>query len=110
MFVQNKCLVTYCKNNALSTFDQDGNLTEEKSYCLDHIPNPGQIKQQIYEYIKNNDKIIGLNACGLIFKDINLSNKQLPKKHIMRSLQQKYELSEQHLYKILKGKRQPSLF
>ena len=76
MFVQNKCLVTYCKNNALSTFDQDGNLTEEKSYCLDHIPNPGQIKQQIYEYIKNNDKIIGLNACGLIFKDINLSNKQ----------------------------------
>lgn len=40
----------------------------------------------------------------------NLSNKHLPKKHIMLSLQQKYELSEQHLYKILKSKRQPSLF
>ncbi|WP_354666201.1 hypothetical protein [Helicobacter rodentium] len=40
----------------------------------------------------------------------NLLNKHFPKKHIMLSLQQKYDLSEQHLYKILKGKRQPSLF
>lgn len=76
MFVQNKCLVQYCNNNALSTFDADGNLTEEKSYCLDHIPNPGAIKEQIYNYINTHEKIIGLNACGMIFSDISFTNKQ----------------------------------
>jgi len=76
IFIQNKCLVNYCKNNALSTFDQNGNLTEDKSYCLEHIPDPGLIKEQIYNYIANNDKIVGLNACGMNFLDINLSNKQ----------------------------------
>ncbi|WP_300827073.1 Mor transcription activator family protein [Helicobacter sp. UBA3407] len=39
-----------------------------------------------------------------------LTKKQLPKKHIMFHLQQKYDLSEQHLYKILKDKREPRLF
>ncbi len=76
MFTENPCLVRHCRNNALSTFDQDGNLTEERSYCLDHIPDPGKIKQDIYNYIANHDKIIGLCASGLIFQDIDFSNKE----------------------------------
>ena len=76
VFTQNKCLVHYCKNNALSTFDQDGNLTEEKNYCLDHIPDPGKAKNEIYNYISTHDKIVGLNACGLILKDLDFSNKK----------------------------------
>lgn len=76
MFSQNKCLVRHCRNTALSTFDENGNLTEEKNYCLDHTPNPGKAKEEIYNYIKTHDKIVGLNACGLIFTDIDLSNKK----------------------------------
>ncbi|MCR4735850.1 MAG: pentapeptide repeat-containing protein [Treponema sp.] len=76
MFSQNKCLVHHCTNQALSTFDEDGNITEEKNYCLDHTPNPGKVKNDIYNYIQSHEKIIGLTACGLIFKDIDFSNKQ----------------------------------
>lgn len=76
MFVQNKCLVLRCRNNALSSFDENGNLTDDKNYCLDHSPNPGKAKEQIYEYISTHDIIVGLNACGLIFSDIDLSNKK----------------------------------
>lgn len=75
MFIQNKCLVHFCKNNTLSTFDNNANLTENRNYCLDHIPDPGKAKEDIYSYIKKNDKIVGLNAAGLIFSDIDLSKK-----------------------------------
>ena len=76
MFTQNKCLVPYCHNNAISLFDENGNISDEKGYCIDHIPDPGKAKQDIYEYIKNHEKIIGLNASGLIFQDTDVSNKK----------------------------------
>ena len=76
MFSQNKCLVHHCRNSALSTFDSEGNLTNSKNYCIDHAPDPGKVKEDIYNYIQTHDKIIGLNANGLIFKDIDFSNKQ----------------------------------
>ena len=76
MFTLNKCLVHYCRNHALSTFDKEGNLCDEKSYCLDHTPNPGKMKVDIYNYIATHDTIVGLNACGLLFSDIDFSNKK----------------------------------
>ena len=76
MFTQNKCLVQYCKNNALSSFDKDGNLIKEKNFCLEHIPNPGKSKEDIYNYINSTQTIIGLNASGIIFTDIDFSNKR----------------------------------
>ena len=76
MFTQNKCLVHYCRNLALSTFDKDGNISDDKNYCLDHIPDPGKFKEQIYKYIAEHDKIVGLNVSGLLFSDIDLSNKK----------------------------------
>ena len=76
MFIENPCLVRHCRNNALSTFDKDGNLTEEKSYCLDHIPDPGKIKQDIYNYIATHEKSVGLCANGLLFQNIDFSNKE----------------------------------
>ena len=76
MFTQNTCCVHHCRNIALSTFDDEGNLTEEKNYCLDHIPNPGKAKEDIYRYIRTHDKIVGLNACGLIFSDVNITGKK----------------------------------
>lgn len=76
MFTINKCLVNICKNNALSSFDENGNLINGKGYCLDHAPDPGLAQSAILNYIRNNEKIIGLNARGMIFKDIDFSNKK----------------------------------
>ena len=76
MFEQNKCLVHYCRNNALSTFDEQGNVLEARYYCLDHIPDPGKAKEDIYKYINEHEIIVGFNASGLIFTDIDFSNKR----------------------------------
>ena len=76
MFTQNRCLVHYCRNNALSTFSEDGEITDERSYCLDHIPDPGKAKQDIYKYILSHDKIVGLKACGLVFENVDLTGKR----------------------------------
>lgn len=76
MFIQNQCLVHQCRNMALSTFDEQGNLTEDKNYCLDHIPDPGKARDDIYEYIKTHEKIVGLNCSGLIFTNIDLTGKK----------------------------------
>ncbi len=76
MFAQNKCLVHYCRNLSLSTFDEKGEICDNKNYCLDHIPDPGKIKNDIYKYIDEHEKIVGLNACGLIFQNLDFSNKK----------------------------------
>ncbi len=76
MFALNKCLVKSCRNIAVSTFDENGNITNEDNYCLDHIPDPGKAQQEIYSYIKNHDKIIGLNTAGMTFTGIDLTNKR----------------------------------
>ena len=46
MFSLNKCLVHACNNLALSTFDENGNISDEKNYCLEHIPNPNKMQQK----------------------------------------------------------------
>lgn len=76
MFTQNRCLVHYCHNNALSTFNEDGEITDERSYCLDHIPDPGKAKDDIYKYILAHEKIVGLKASGLLFENIDFSHKK----------------------------------
>src|SRR5574344_2765984 len=76
MYTLNKCLVHSCRNLALSTFDENGNITEEKNYCLDHIPDPGKAKEQIYAYIRTHDTIIGLNTAGITFTDIDFTDKR----------------------------------
>lgn len=76
MFVQNICKVHYCRNLALSSFDENGNICNSGNYCLDHTPDPGKSKEQIYNFIQSHDEIIGLNCSGMIFKDINMSNKK----------------------------------
>ncbi|MDE5899125.1 MAG: pentapeptide repeat-containing protein [Treponemataceae bacterium] len=76
MFALNKCLVRACCNQAVSAFGEDGSISDEKNYCLDHIPDPGRSQQNIYDYIKSHDTIIGLNAPGMTFSGIDLSNKR----------------------------------
>ena len=76
MFSLNKCLVHTCNNLALSTFDENGNIINGKNYCLSHIPNPSKIQNEIYNYIKTHDKIVGLNTVGMTFTDIDLTDKK----------------------------------
>lgn len=76
MFILNKCIVRSCDNLAVSKIDSDGNIAEDKGYCLDHIPNPGKATQDILNYIKTHDTIIGLNAAGMTFSGIDLSEKR----------------------------------
>lgn len=76
MFTQNLCMVQQCKNLALSSFDSEGHIICSKNYCLDHTPNPGKAKDEIYKYILENETIVGLDACGLIFGNIDFSNKK----------------------------------
>ena len=72
----NKCRVRACHNIAVSTFDENGEITENKGYCIDHSPNPGKSKEDILKYIATHEKIVGLNANGMTFSDMDLSNKK----------------------------------
>ena len=76
MFTLNKCLVHSCKNLSLSVFDKTSGITEERGYCLNHTPDPGRAKESIYDYIKTHDVVVGLNAAGIMFRDIDLSDKR----------------------------------
>ena len=58
MFTQNMCICPSCQSTALSGFDRDGNITEDRNYCLAHSPDPDGIKSSIYNYILSHDKIV----------------------------------------------------
>ena len=74
MFTLNKCIVRACGNLAVSKIDENDNIVADKGYCLDHTPNPGKVTQDILNYIKNHDKIMGLNATGMTFSGIDRKN------------------------------------
>ncbi len=76
MYSSNICLHPGCMKTALSNFDENGEILEANSYCYKHHPAPEDIKAKIYKYIQEHDKIVGLNANGLTFKNIDLTNKR----------------------------------
>ena len=76
MFTLNPCMVHYCRNQALSSIDSQGNIINSQNYCLDHTPNPGKAKEDILNYIASHEKIIGLVACGMIFQNTDFSDKK----------------------------------
>jgi len=75
MFELNICLHPNCNKLALSQIDKQGNITNLPGYCLEHTPNPDDLKNAIYKYIEKNKKIINLNACDLTFSNIDLTDK-----------------------------------
>lgn len=76
MFAKIICLEPDCNKSSLSTFNSNGDILEQPGYCYDHSLDKEKIKQQIYDYIKNHDKIVGLNATGIVFENIDLTNKK----------------------------------
>ncbi len=65
-----------CQRPALSLIDEAGNITNRPNYCLKHATDAEKAKDAIYEYIRKHQKIVGLNACGLTFTDIDLTDKR----------------------------------
>lgn len=76
MYALAKCLVPACENISLSSFDKNLCITDERNYCLAHSPHPHKAKETIYEYIRTHDTIVGLNASGIPFRDIDFSGKK----------------------------------
>ena len=62
----------------ISDFDSDWNIIDS-DYCLMHTPNAEEITRKMFHYIAHTEKIIGLNASGVAFSnidDFNLTNKR----------------------------------
>ncbi len=84
MFELRQCKCKDCKKTALSSFDKNGELlssfeekqSEKKIYCLEHHPEKERTVNQIRLYVRNHEKIIGLNASGIKFYEEDLSNKK----------------------------------
>ena len=76
MFAQNNCIEPGCSKIALSAFNSSREITENPGYCLEHTPDKEKIKNEIYEYINSHEKIVGLNAAGIVFENIDLTEKK----------------------------------
>ncbi len=76
MYLFTNCKCPGCNKQALSNFDQNGNIVESDGYCLEHHPDPMGVLKQIRTYIKNHDKIVGLNASGINITETDLKNKK----------------------------------
>lgn len=76
MFSQNNCIEPGCTHIALTSFNADKEITEKPGYCLEHTPDKEKIRQEIYDYINTHSKIVGLNAAGITFENIDLTDKR----------------------------------
>lgn len=76
MYTLNFCTAPGCKKQALSTFDENGNITESSGFCLEHTKNASDFFTKLHEYVRTHDKIVGLYAYGVSFSDIDLGNKK----------------------------------
>lgn len=75
MFSFSKCSHPGCSHFAISDFDSQGNLIENGTYCYAHTKNKDEIVKKIYNYVREHDKIIGLNASGITFSNIDFTGK-----------------------------------
>ncbi|HBD67879.1 MAG TPA: pentapeptide repeat-containing protein [Treponema sp.] len=75
MFKKNLCMHLGCKKLALSQIDDDGNITDEPGYCIEHLENPSESVNKIRNYLLTHDKIINLNIESLSISGVDLSNK-----------------------------------
>lgn len=76
MFSLNTCNHLGCRKQALTRFNPDGSINTQEHYCQEHDPCNKETIKNIFSYIENNDKIIGLNMCGLTFENMDFTNKK----------------------------------
>ncbi len=76
MFSYKNCSFPGCVHFAISDFNPDGSLIESGDFCYAHTENKDEIQQKVFDYIKSHEKIIGLNASGITFTNIDLTGKK----------------------------------
>src|SRR5574344_1648879 len=76
MYTLNSCMVPECPHLSLSSFDSDGNLLEIPGHCFEHTKDKDKFLAQLHDYVVSHEKIVGLNAYGISFDDIDLTNKK----------------------------------
>ena len=76
MYLNIQCTAEGCKKTAMSCITDDGRFIENCQFCYKHVPDPDAAKERIYKYIREHDKIVGLNCQGLTFKGIELTDKK----------------------------------
>lgn len=76
MFQQNKCQKEGCEKMALTVFNYYGEIAEGENFCFEHLPNPEKTREDVFNYINQHQKIIGLNASGITFENIDLTDKR----------------------------------
>ena len=76
MFSLDFCHYPGCQKQALTHFDENGNIATTPGWCLEHTPEPQKTLDEIYDYIKKHDKIVGLNIPGIRFENFDLTDKR----------------------------------
>ncbi len=76
MFLYSQCKYPGCTIPAITTISEDGEKIIPSSYCFVHSQNKAEEQEKIYDYIRRHDKIIGLNASGFTFENIDFSGKR----------------------------------
>ncbi len=74
MFELRMCTHKGCFKQAISTVI-DGKL-EKAAYCLEHSPNPVEAEALLHDYIDSHERIVGLNASGLTFENVDFTDKK----------------------------------
>lgn len=76
MFSLDICSHPNCRKQALTRFTSDGAISEQNGFCLEHSPDSQKDIAAIYGYIKTHDKIIGINMSGIVFENLDFTEKK----------------------------------
>ena len=75
-YTYNICKCPGCTKPALSEIDKNLALTQNPGWCIEHHPYLKKALKRIFLHVMRNDTIIGLTACGVEVKKLNLRNKR----------------------------------
>lgn len=76
MFSISSCAHPSCHKSALSFYDIDTDSLQTHEYCYEHSPKAEIITNSLHEYINTHVKIVGMNASGVSFTNMDLSGKR----------------------------------
>ncbi len=76
MYTFSLCRHPGCNKFAISRINKEKNIIEDGDFCLDHQENKESVQQDILNYISANEKIVGLNANGIIVENQDISDKK----------------------------------
>lgn len=65
-----------CTHQAISEFDDEGNIISAPGWCLEHHPKPALALAKMKHHIETHNKIVGLCANGITADGIDLANKR----------------------------------